>query len=242
MWMQADVLARYFRLLGWPVGLSVRHHVPVPVSFLEPRTVLSVVAILGVLVLFAAAGRRAPLVAFGIGWFFAALAPVMNVVPLPGAMMGERFCYVPMIGALVALVEGLRRTLPTRGRPRALAAGAGAALMAALAVTTFVRTRDWRDNVTLFEAAARVAPESNAVRINLIREYELRGRPDLARLHWEAAAANTRAYAARYEAIAVRAEAAGERDEAVAWYLRVLRLIPDEPRAVAGLRRLGSGR
>jgi hypothetical protein len=240
MWMQADVLARYLRLTAAPIGLSVRHSIPVPLSFFEPRTVLSAAALAVVAGGALVAWRRAPIVTFGIGWFFIALLPVMNVIPLPGAMMGERFLYVPAIGLFLALAATLRRAESLRERlGAALAATAGLAALV-LAAATFDRCRDWKDNVTLFEAAVRVAPDSNAVRINLIREYQRLGQLDKAAAHLAAAKANTLAYADRYVAIAARAEASGSRAEAEAWYRRALGLVPREPRALGGLSRLGA--
>jgi protein O-mannosyl-transferase len=238
LWMQADVLARYLRLVAWPEGLSVRHSIPVPLSFFEPRTVLSVAAVLAVAGAAVLAWRRAPVVSFGIGWFFIGLAPVMNVVPLPGAMMGERFCYVPAIGLFLAAAGAVRAALGGEERLGAPARVGAAAVALALAVATFLRCREWRDNVTLFEAAVRVAPDSNVVRLNLVREYQARGLEDLARLHWAAGRANTLAYADRYVTIAERAEAAGSREEAEAWYRRALKLSPSDPRALGGVARL----
>ncbi|MGB8932865.1 MAG: hypothetical protein WCC48_16595 [Anaeromyxobacteraceae bacterium] len=237
MWMQADVLARYLRFLVAPAGLSVRHAIRIPSSFFEPRIVLSVAAIAGCVAAAVAARRRAPVLAFGIAWFFIALLPVMNLVPLPGAMMGERFCYLPSVGAFLAMAEALRRAAETRGRVLVLAGAGGA--VAALTAATFVRCQDWRDNVTLFEAAVRVAPESNAVRVNLIREYGRRQQPERARLHLEAAARNTRAYAERYVTLGEVAETKGDRGEASGWYRRALGLAPSDARAQAGLARLG---
>jgi hypothetical protein len=236
MLMQADVVARYLRLVAFPVGLSARHAIPVPVSLLEPRNLASVAALGAVANLGALSLRRAPAVAFGIAWFFVGLLPVMNLVPLPGAMMGERFLYVPAIGLFIAAADVGRRALAAARPPwTAVAVPVVVAWLVGLSGATFARCLEWHDNLTLFEAALRVAPTSNAVRLNLVREYQAIGREDLAREQTVAAIENTRAYAECYLEIGRRTEEANDHGVAEDWYRRVLLLAPDDPRAREGL-------
>ncbi|HSM14151.1 MAG TPA: hypothetical protein VLA66_08785, partial [Thermoanaerobaculia bacterium] len=174
--MQAEALATYLRLLLVPWGQSVRHVSEVPLSAAEPRALAALLVAAALAAWTLDAVRRRPDEAFGLLWFWAALLPVSGLVPLRGDLMGERFLYLPMIGLALALVS-LAARWTGRLSPRPLRALA-ALLLLALATLTAVRTRAWRDDLTLFESAVRVSPGSNAIRLNLAREYARRGRDD----------------------------------------------------------------
>ena len=49
--------------------------------------------------------RTKPLISFGIGWFFIAIAPASNVLVPINSVIYEHFLYMPMIG--IALISGL---------------------------------------------------------------------------------------------------------------------------------------
>jgi len=240
MLMQATVLVDYLRLLVLPVGQSVRHDVPIPESYLAPHVLGALVVLVGIVGLALWSIKRNPHVTFGIAWCFVALLPVMNLVPLRGAMIGERFLYVPMLGAVYAVVHavGAKAGQWTSGRP-SLPLAVTVALWTALSVLTVLRNAVWRDNVTVFEAAARVSPRSNAVRIGLIREYQRLGQLAKAEEHRRAGARNTALYVAQYLRLADRAARRGNGGEAQAWHRRVLRLDPHNSTARAALGSLG---
>ena len=82
--------------------------------------------------------RRAPWFAFGVFWFFAALLPVSQIVPI-GAVMADRFLYLPAAGAAAALAAGLLAL----GRWRLPAV---VAVLGCFAAITFAREAVWRDD------------------------------------------------------------------------------------------------
>ncbi|HSG08882.1 MAG TPA: hypothetical protein VLA36_11035 [Longimicrobiales bacterium] len=228
MVMQITVVERYLQLLVFPVGQSIRHVIPIPEPEVAASVARAMTVVGGVVLVGALYVRRDWNVAFGIAWFFVALLPVMNIVPLRGAMMGERFLYLPMIGLAYAAVH---LTLPVWGwlhdsGRSAVSWGVIGVLLASLSMATVRRTALWKDNVTIFEAAVGVSPTSNALRIVLIREYERLGLKDLREEHLRAGADNTRRYLALYLRFAARAEAAGSLEEAAEWYRRALRMDP----------------
>jgi tetratricopeptide (TPR) repeat protein len=237
MLMQADVLIRYLRLLVLPTGQSIRHCVEIP----ETTLALGALAPVAALAVLAAAAlalrRRAPDVLAGLAWFFVCLLPVMNLVPLRGSMMGERFTYVAAIGAFLAASSPLAAAEAAGERARRAALAACLAAAGVLAILTFRRLGDWKDDVTIFESAVAVCPSSNPVRMILVREYERMGRPAEARAHYEAAVKNTLDARDRYRRIGAAALAAGDPREAAIWYRRATRMDPNDPAAREGLRR-----
>jgi hypothetical protein len=226
MLMQITVVTKYIQLIVLPVGLSVRHTVPIPESYLELNVVLAVLVLLATGLVGVWNAKRNPQITFGIAWFFITLLPVMNIIPLQGSMIGERFCYVPLIGiayAVAQAVPALQRR--ARGATSSRAAWVAAVVaVSLLGVLTVRRNADWRDNLSIFESAVKVAPGSNAVREILAREYERLGRTGEARDQLIAATRNTLAYIELYERMGDRAFASGKWREAAAWYERVLRM------------------
>ena len=120
--------------------------------FLSPSTSFADAAVLGWLGVHAAlAGcaiamrNRVPLVALAIAWFYAFLLPVANWPFYVGIPTGERFLYLPLAGAAIALACALTRL------PRALpAAGLAAAAFAAISVD---RCGVWRTEDALWRSA-----------------------------------------------------------------------------------------
>jgi tetratricopeptide (TPR) repeat protein len=162
------VLGRDVGLLLWPASLSADYsydQIPVfghgaTVSDHAPGLVL-IAALLAAAVALAAGRARAdrPAAFFWMFFFLGTRVPTANVLTLIGSIRAERFDYLPMLGFFGAIVAWLE---PRLAPPRALrvAAGALAAVLAALALRTAVRNRDWRDDEAIWSAAIRVCPDS----------------------------------------------------------------------------------
>jgi tetratricopeptide (TPR) repeat protein len=147
--------------------------------------------------------RRTP-AAFFIAFFFAALAPVSNLIVLIGSIMAERFMYLPSVGlagCAVVIIRTVSRRFwsmhPITGE--ALPAAVGLVCLT-LAARTYARNLDWHDDLTLWTSTLSSYPESARAHNNLgnalslvpgqlphaIAELEtaLRIRPDYAEAHY----------------------------------------------------------
>lgn len=174
-------LAEYLRVLAFPAALSTDFgyaaRIPITVRFGAPSAIAT--AIWGsVLAAGLAAARRAPLFSLAVLWTFAALLPVVNVVPI-GVLMAERLLYLPSVapciwaGQLAPAAAGRARS---RGARRALA-WAAALLLLALAGRTLARNAEWRTPRSLWAAELRAAPRDPVVNNNLAVEYTRAGEP-----------------------------------------------------------------
>lgn len=112
-------------------------------------------------------GRRPE--GWGILFFSLTWIVTSNVIVPIGTGQADRLFYLPVLGIFVAVV-GLATRLPALSRSRTTA-------VAILGVATIVygaraaaRTPQWRNDRTLFEAAARDAPRSVKARCNLATE------------------------------------------------------------------------
>ena len=233
------VIGKFLWLFLWPAYLSADYSfnaIPVfgwqATNWEDLKTLIALVACLGAAVfavLLAARWRRTgkPLFFFLV-FFFAALAPVSNAIILIGAIMAERFLYLPSVGlagCVVAAVYTLRQH--SLKRPVAVALGI---VCLALAARTYARNFDWEDDRSIWSSAVNAYPESARPHNNLgaalwetpgrlpeaIAEYQtaLRIEPDFVGAHINLGNALLRM--------------PGYSPEAIAEYQTALRIRPDD--------------
>ena len=147
------VLARECALLVWPARLSSDYSWaqirPDAIAWLGLPTALGAIAALLLL------WKRSRAAFFLVAAALAVWLPSSNLLFPIGTIMAERFLYLPAI-AFAAGVVWLAMRLPS-ARAAALVLAVAAA---ALGARTWVRTGDWRNDLTLGESAVRNAPDS----------------------------------------------------------------------------------
>ena len=115
-----------------------------------------------------------------MGWFLAALVPVLQILPFH-ELAADHFLYVPLIGA--SLLGGAAVDYVSRERGyRELAVGVLALVLAGFSLRTVGRNRDWADVETLWRATLAEAPGSYRAHTNLGVAY-MREQPDVALKH-----------------------------------------------------------
>lgn len=177
---QAPVVARYLGLLAWPVGQNVDHDVRVAHAVTEPRVLaalllLATLAVVAGVLYRATSPRRARpldpgarLVAFGVAWFFLALAVESSLIPIADVMVEHRV-YLPSVGAFIAagalLALAARRIRPVAA-PRVVAVTA-VVLAVVLMGATFQRNLVWKGEIALWSDAATKSPLKARAHMNL---------------------------------------------------------------------------
>lgn len=146
-------VAEYVRHIVWPVNLVPRNPetTPTPLLIATGGIIVAACAV-GALVNWR--GRRAVL--FGAAWFFIALAPMLNFVPV-GLIVSDRFLYVAIVGAAFP-IGVLLAELPWK-----TATGITGATAAALTLLTLVYVPKWKDDYTLWSHAATFNPDGYAL-------------------------------------------------------------------------------
>ena len=176
------VLTEYLRILVWPhpLGLDFHYRLVVPLtSHLGGPAAWATLAWTSTLAAALLLRKRAPLAGLGVCWLFVALLPVSNLVPI-GAHLAERFLYLPSAGFALAAAVGAVR-LPALFGPalRARASGwrdaAVVFALAALALLTWQRNRDWRTPLALWQAEHALAPDDPVVNLSLASAYDALG-------------------------------------------------------------------
>ena len=219
------------RLLVTPATLSADYPLRTPTSFGDPRPLAGVL----ILVAWAAgaivAARRAPVAAWAMAWVLVMYLPVSNLVPLTQFFVAERYLYVPSFGIclLAALgLDALRRARPAALRVAAIAATC--AVVAAGAMRSAIRTRDWYDDLTLWSAAVAALPEGTSRmhgQLALALSNARRGAESIP--HFERALALGPESADLHNNLGLELRRIGRMDEAARHFQRALELWPGNP-------------
>ncbi len=154
------VIARYLGLLIWPARLSCDYSFA-QISFATGTAAdwaawLFVAVVTGAVLLCYRYDRTA----FFFGAFaFLTFLPTANLLFPIGAVMAERFLYLPSLGVLACAVLAAFWIAGRFGAER-VAIAVLSIIVGLLAVRTWVRNFDWRDDLTLAAAAVEVSPHS----------------------------------------------------------------------------------
>jgi tetratricopeptide (TPR) repeat protein len=123
--------------------------------------------------------RTKPLIAFGIGWFFIAIAPASNILVPINAVIYEHFLYIPMIGIALIVVDlclawaEKHRMMPTLLKAFAL-------IIILFCAVNIHRNLDWRTSIGFYEQLITYRPDDYRVINNLGMEYANKGIHDKA--------------------------------------------------------------
>jgi tetratricopeptide (TPR) repeat protein len=153
------VIGKQIWLLVWPANLSCDYsYNAVPAfAWFDWKALAALVAVAGAVAAAAWCLKWRKRVFFLLAFGLAALAPTSNLVLRIGSIMAERFLYLPAL----AFAGGVVLAVFTVARQRRRAA---AVVLAVIAVgwtaRTWARNPDWRDEITLWSAAAKAEPSS----------------------------------------------------------------------------------
>ncbi|MFQ5465443.1 MAG: tetratricopeptide repeat protein [Thermodesulfobacteriota bacterium] len=172
------VLLGYGRLLVWPAGLNAFHSFEPVYSIAEPKafaSVLFVSAAVALLLLL----RSKRLLLFSAVWAVLSLAPALYLpgVGARGAVMAERYLYIPSMGfaVFVSFLLGYAYArLP--GKAKAALVGAFFLGAASLAYLTVERNAVWRDDYSLWKDTVQKTSGSETVYLNYGSAAAKRGR------------------------------------------------------------------
>lgn len=177
LFTQFRVIVTYLRLFFFPADQNLDYDYPLYSTFSNPNVFLSLILLMSIagagFYLFRRSGVKDPLLrlsAFGIFWFFTALAVESSISP-SGHLIEEHRLYLPSIGLIIALV-GILWAAWERWKERwpricLVAIPAGLLVLAVLAVMTFERNTVWHDEISLWQDAAAKSPNKVRPHYNL---------------------------------------------------------------------------
>jgi len=161
----------YFILFFYPVRLSADYSyqsIEVIRSVMDWRVIIIIVFMMAGIILSRYALRKKMFIELsGIIFFFITLMPVSNIFFISGAMMGERFMYLPSMGLCLFIANVLNR-LAFNGGMRLKVLNVVLILIGLmLAIMTVARNNEWRDDKRLFRAVLKVVPNNVKANYNL---------------------------------------------------------------------------
>jgi protein O-mannosyl-transferase len=156
-WTAIKVVGLDLWLLLLPLGLSCdRSFDQIPLARLgDPLAWMSLLLIVAILAVAILRYRKDRAVFWAAGFFGIALLPTANLVFPIGAMMAERFLYLPSVAFAVMAAALLYRLKNQQHAKIALAV-----LLVLYAGRTLARNPDWKDDLSLASADIQTAPRS----------------------------------------------------------------------------------
>lgn len=163
--MMAKATAIYLKLLVFPFKLNL-HYIIEPVSTIFNIKVLfslSIIFLSFALIIYSY--RRNRIVFFSLVWFYLALIPISNIVPISFSMMAERYAFLPSVGPIIAMAYGL---LFTFNKAKAdmgklwerLIIAMIVLICLAFAITVVYRNKVYKNEFTFHSSAIASSPNS----------------------------------------------------------------------------------
>ncbi len=165
--LSSAAYCRYLGLLIAPFGLSAFHPYPDRIDGALPLLYwlapLGFVAVQGFTV---AIHRRAPPVAFGLAFFTLNVLLMLQWIPVGGALVAERYAYVPSVGFFLAIAAAGAALLARWPAIRVPLLAALVVYSALLATATWQRSLVWRDSLHLWDDTLARHPDLPVARLN----------------------------------------------------------------------------
>lgn len=164
-----------------PFHLSCYYNYPTKLDGVFPAIIyVSPLLILGLLFLIYRSLRFGKDILFGFGFFIITIALVLQILPVGGAIIADRYSYLPYVGLFFMLARGINRLLEKRSNLKIPAIVLLTVFVGMCCYLSFQRTKVWHDSISLWENAIQnekfdVAPlafKSRATAYYMAGNYE----------------------------------------------------------------------
>jgi tetratricopeptide (TPR) repeat protein len=186
LFTQFRVIITYLRLIILPVNQNLDYSYPVYQTFFTPPVLLSFLILLFIfgaaLYLFKKslhADLLYRLLAFGVFWFFVALAVESSIIPIVDVIFEHRV-YFPSVGVAIFFGTLFWMIWQKSGRYSIIFVSGFAIVVLLLSGATYARNQLWRDPVTLWRDVTIKAPKNYRGWYNLGAAYLGKNLPDKA--------------------------------------------------------------
>ncbi len=166
LYTASAAFVKYFKIILWPAGLSVRHDIAWIVSPWDWHVITTSVFMLLLITIAVYLIKKEDHRAVPVALFILTLLPISNIIPLRGHFMSERYLYMPLSALCM-----IGSTCFSRDRIKGYILPVMALLLIAFSLRSAMRTTEWKNDRRLFESAVEIAPDSLVVRWNLHRIY-----------------------------------------------------------------------
>lgn len=155
----------YLFKLFVPVKLSVMHYYPAKVGgFLPLYYYLMPLVIIALIYLIYKIKTGKRIFIFGTLFFLITISVVLQIIPVGGSVVSERYTYIPYLGLFLIVSYYYYSLLESKNRlarkTKSWIYAIGIAYLCFLAVTTYDRIYVWEDGITLFTDVKQKNPDN----------------------------------------------------------------------------------
>ena len=166
---EMNVLSTYLRLFFVPVSQMFEYDYPLVKSFFEPRTLWSIVLLLGILFIAFSQYRKRRLLSFAIIWFFITTSVEVCVVSFVNrAVIYEHWMYLPMVGFSLFMSLALYLFFTNVGSYKNVMY----MYLILLSLLTYQRNFVWQNEIIFWEENLQKAPQKPQVKLGLGGAYQ----------------------------------------------------------------------
>ncbi|MGB9721442.1 MAG: tetratricopeptide repeat protein [bacterium] len=230
----------YLQIVLFPYNLNARHHD----FFLgKPQIEILIICIILLFVIIFAIVRMKKRwqITFGWLWFLIGLLPVLNIFPLYGITVAERFLYFPSIGIAI-LFAGLlpedRFSLKPISAEKLLLTLILCVIFVSNIAFAFMRVPVWHDEEIFFRIMVAQNPQSPLAHHNLGHFYYREGNWIKAEEEYKKAIKINPFFPAPHASLGDIYFRTGQYQEAIKEYNIYLQLFPDAPNRLATIARI----
>ncbi|MHC4695700.1 MAG: tetratricopeptide repeat protein [Planctomycetota bacterium] len=225
----AGSVPEVLRLLLFPGTLSADYPVRMQMHMSDPWASLGTGLVFCWMLAAILLARRSPVAAFAMVWVAVAYLPCSNVIPLTQFFVAERYLYVPSFGICLLAAMGLERSMSLaaahgRSWTRLAIPGFAILLIVAGGTRSFIRNRDWHDDVRLWSSALRAGFETSRLHNGLAVALSEQGKHDEAIDHLTRASQLGPPDPSAMVNLATLLLKRGRFDEAIAWCRKILQM------------------
>ncbi|MFC1708959.1 tetratricopeptide repeat protein [Candidatus Omnitrophota bacterium] len=156
----------FVRLMGSmfiPTKIHIEKSIPFSSGLFQPSTFISLIFLIGIGVFMYRTRRRFRMTFFGLTWFFVALIPMANIVPI-NATIADHWLYLPCFGFLLAVVGGISDWLKDASAPevgfKKIVLGIAVVTVIIFSVLTVRQNTIWADPLKFYRLALEYSPGS----------------------------------------------------------------------------------
>lgn len=140
-------------------------------SLTDPTLILSLILITILLILAFKLHHRSPLISFTIGWFFLALLPVSNLIPIYTPMR-EMYAYIASFAFCLAVGVFFHYLCQKKYFPKTIIALPFILFIIWFGVLTYQHNQVWQSEITLWQYTAQHSPQNPIVLYKLGSAYQ----------------------------------------------------------------------
>jgi len=181
LWALPKIFLMYLRIAVFPVDLHFYRTTDILAKSWLPGIGLVLTLLVAWRVLQTVKGEERRRLFFGIGWFFIALLPTVNIVPIfeeySFIWTVDHFLYLPVAGLLLFIIGTVYGHLKKKQRPRNFSVAVGMFVLIGLILflTTIRYNGYWRNEVVLFKRAVAFEGRLSRVHRLLAQAYYFKG-------------------------------------------------------------------